>query len=135
MKRIQWDESISISIAGIDRQHQKIFELMNKLNNAMRKGKGKDLLANILNELADYTETHLREEEKYFALFGYSGASGHEKEHWYFESKVADFKNRLATDQLSVCIELLFFLSDWFRNHIQQADRKYVPLFQANGVN
>lgn len=40
MPLIQWNESLSVGVVEIDRQHRKLVELINDLNNAMRQGKG-----------------------------------------------------------------------------------------------
>ncbi len=134
MKLIEWNNHLGLNIDEIDEQHRKMFDAMNELYLAMREGKGKQFLGEALDRLTHYIEIHFRNEERYFIQYGYTEARKHREEHRYFEGKIAEFKNRAANNQLSVCIELLFFLSEWFRNHIQHIDRKYVPLFHANNL-
>ncbi len=51
MALIQWDGSFSVKVAEIDQQHQKLVSMINDLNDAMKQGKGKDVLGKIVNEL------------------------------------------------------------------------------------
>ena len=44
MAMIQWNSSLIVNIAEIDRQHQKLIQMINDLVGAMRQGKGKDIL-------------------------------------------------------------------------------------------
>ena len=64
MPLITWTDELSVSVKDLDSQHQKLFDLVNELHEAMRSGKGKEAVGSILNRLADYTKTHLFYEER-----------------------------------------------------------------------
>jgi len=55
MALMQWNDSLSVNVGMIDKQHQKLVGMINELNDAMRQGKGKDILGKTLNELVAYT--------------------------------------------------------------------------------
>src|SRR5665647_697844 len=93
MPLIQWTSILSVNVAEIDQQHQKLIALINNLNDAMRKGKGKESLAEIIDELSNYAANHFAFEEKYFDKFGYPAATSHKLEHTNFVKKVSEFKN------------------------------------------
>jgi hemerythrin len=44
MSIIQWDESFSVNVAEIDKQHQRLLEMINELYDAMRQGRGKVII-------------------------------------------------------------------------------------------
>jgi hemerythrin len=44
MALIQWNDSLSVNVVEIDKQHQKLVRMINELNDAMRQGKGKEAL-------------------------------------------------------------------------------------------
>jgi hemerythrin-like metal-binding domain len=134
MALIQWNESFSVNVGEIDGQHQKLIGMINDLNDAMRQGKGKDILGKILNGLIGYAGTHFKLEEKYFDQFGYPDTDNHKKEHSNFKQKVAAFKNDFNAGKLGLSIELIDFLSDWLRNHIMGIDKKYAPFFTEKGL-
>jgi len=134
MALIQWNDSLSVSVAEIDRQHQKLIGMINELNDAMRQGKGKDVLGKIINGLITYTGTHFKTEETYFDKFGYPDADSHKKEHSNFVRKVTEFKNGFEQSKIGLTIEIMNFLSDWLQKHIKGVDKKYAPFFNAKGL-
>lgn len=134
MALINWNSSLSVNIAEIDNQHQKLVGMINDLNEAMRQGKGKTVLGQIINGLIGYVGTHFKTEEKYFEQFGYPETDLHKKEHQEFTSKVGDFKKGFEGGQMGLSIEVMNFLSDWLQSHIKIVDKKYAPLFIEKGL-
>ena len=134
MPLIDWNEKLSVNVKEIDLQHKKLVDMINELNDAMRQGKGRDVLGKIINSLIEYAAIHFRTEEKYFVRFGYPDTEKHKQEHAAFVKKVADFKSGFEKGRLSVTLEVMRFLSDWLRNHIMKSDKKYSPLFNAKGL-
>ena len=134
MPLIQWNSSLSVNIAEIDRQHQKLVAMIKDLNDAMRQGKGKDVLGKIVNGLMIYTETHFRTEEAYFDQWGYLDANRHKKEHAEFTRKVAEFKTSFDTRHLGLSIEVMNFLSTWLQDHIKGSDMQYGPFLNEKGL-
>jgi hemerythrin len=134
MALFEWDSSYSVSVAEIDKQHQKLVAMINDLNDAMKQGKGKDILAGIIGELFTYAGNHFANEEKYFDKFAYPAAASHKLEHNNFVKKVSEFKNSFDSGQLALTIEVINFLKDWLKNHIQGTDKKYGPFFNENGL-
>jgi|SRR5208337_3408667 len=134
MAMIQWNDSLSVNVVEIDKQHQKLIGMINELNDAMRQGKGKDALGKIVNGLIVYTGTHFKTEERYFDQLGYPEADSHKKGHSDFVAKVSEFKGGFEKGKRGLSIEVMNFLSDWLRNHIQSVDRKYGPFFNEKGL-
>ena len=134
MALIQWNESLSVKVVEIDQQHQKLVSMINDLNDAMKQGKGKDVLDKIVNGVVGYTSTHFSTEEKYFARFKYPEADSHKKEHAAFVEKVLEFKDGFEKGKLTLSIEIMTFLSDWLKNHIKGSDMKYSQFFNEKGL-
>jgi hemerythrin-like metal-binding protein len=55
----------------MDNQHRQLVDLLNQLENAMAKGKGKELVGKILSELIRYTQTHFSSEELLMLKHGF----------------------------------------------------------------
>jgi hemerythrin len=134
MALIQWNDSLSVGIVEIDRQHQRLVAMINELHDAMRQGKGKDILGKIINGLVTYAGTHFKTEEKYFDQFQYPEATTHKKEHSDFTQKVAEFKGKFDTGQAVLSLEIITFLSNWLQHHINVIDKKYGPFFNQKGL-
>jgi hemerythrin len=134
MPIIVWNDTLSVQVAEIDRQHQKLVDMINGLHEAMLGGKSKDVLGTLVAELAGYATTHFGTEEAYFQKFGYPQAAAHKKEHAGFVKKVSDFQSDFAQGRLMLSMDVMNFLKDWLVNHIQGTDQKYSAFFHAQGL-
>jgi len=134
MDLITWEETMSVNVQEIDKQHQGLINLINDLNKAMRERKTKEVLDEIISSLIDYTLTHFLTEEKYFEKFEYLSASAHKKEHNDFVNRVSEFKKNFDEGKMMLSIEIMDFLKDWLTNHIKGSDKKYGPFFNEKGL-
>jgi hemerythrin len=134
MALIQWNDSLSVNVAEVDKQHQKLVQMINDLHEAMRQGKGNAVLGPLVNGLIDYTGTHFKTEERYFARFAYPETEAHKKLHADFVAKVADFQKKFAANATGLSVDVMSFLSNWLQGHIKGEDKKYTACFNANGV-
>lgn len=134
MAYLTWDEKYSVGIREIDLQHKKLVEMINGLHDAMKEGKGKDVLARVLQELVNYAASHFATEEKYMTNFNYPGYLAHKGEHEKFVKQVLDFKNDFDSGKAAMTLEVMNFLKDWLLNHISGTDKKYGPFFNEHGL-
>jgi len=125
MSVMNWDEKYSVGIMKIDDQHKKLIALVNKLYEAMREGKGKEVLISILAETLEYTKYHFETEEAMFEKFSYSLKSEHMKEHRDLKEKVDKLYLDVEKGKATITIEVFHFLKDWIVTHIMQSDQKY----------
>lgn len=135
MGTITWNDSFSVKVLAIDQQHKKLVDMINELTDAMRSGKGRDILNKIISGLILYTGTHFKTEEKYFDQFDYPEAEIHKKEHEAFVLKVLEFKKGFEKGDLNLTVEIMDFLSDWLQNHIKGSDKKYSQFFNDHGLH
>jgi len=61
---MEWTPEYSVHDAEIDREHQFLFGIVNRLHVAMLAGQGAETLGTLLAELAKYTIYHFANEEK-----------------------------------------------------------------------
>jgi hemerythrin len=134
MALINWDNSLSVGVTESDDQHKVLIQYINDLNDAMKQGKGKEAVIDVINKLANYTATHFRNEEKYFVQFNYPLTDEHKSLHASFEKKIQDFKVDVQNGKLGTSIEVLNYLVSWLKGHILVEDRKYTSLFNSKGV-
>lgn len=134
MKLIEWNDSLSVRIGEIDRQHRQLIDLINELSEAMSEGKGRATVGRILDGLLQYTETHFQTEERYFDRFAYPMANSHKKEHAAFVAKVTEFRDAHTKGRLALSIDVMNFLKDWLRNHIKGVDMEYSPFLRERGL-
>ena len=134
MTLITWTDSFSVKVAEIDTQHKKIIELINKLYDAMKVGKSKDVMVEILNNLLVYTETHFKTEEKYFDLYKYPDREAHKAKHRYFVDTVTKFKKDYDSGNTIISLEVMNFQKDWWTKHINGTDKEYTAFFNEHGL-
>ncbi|MEI6315089.1 MAG: bacteriohemerythrin, partial [Syntrophus sp. (in: bacteria)] len=77
MSAIVWDPEFSVNIKVIDEQHKKLVDTINMLYDAMSEGKGSTVLADIFNNLAEYTTVHFATEEDFMIRFSYPDYAEH----------------------------------------------------------
>jgi hemerythrin len=88
-------------------------------------------IANMIN----YTAHHFFTEEKYFAQYGYPDTEEYIKAHRAFVDKVNDFKKKFDTARIGLNTDIINFLSDWLKKHIQGTDKKYGPFLNEKGLS
>lgn len=135
MSLMSWKDDYSVKVVEIDKQHMKLIDLINELHDAMKNGKTKEALKEILNELTAYSISHFATEEKYFEQFQYPETVRHKKEHSDFVSRVVDFQNKFAEGKVLLSIQILDFLKNWLLSHIQGTDKKYTSFMNDNGIH
>ncbi|HPN37270.1 MAG TPA: bacteriohemerythrin [Melioribacteraceae bacterium] len=134
MALINWGPKYSVGISTIDAQHQKLVNIINDLNDAMRNGKSKEVLNVTLTSLIDYTKIHFKYEEDLFNKYSYPEKLSHKMIHDKLTKQVLDFYDKYQKGNATVSIELMSFLSDWLLKHINGEDKKYTEFLNKNGV-
>ena len=130
----EWDSSFSVSVQKFDDQHMKIFELLNKLHEAMKAGAATTVLNEILQSLLSYTETHFAEEESLMITNGYPAVDRQKAQHKVLLGNVLELQQRYQTGNDLISVSMLKFLYDWLVNHIKVEDKLYGQFFNSKGI-
>jgi len=125
MAFLTWKSEYSVGNELMDKQHQALIELINKLHEAMKTGKAGKEISLIVDEMVEYTKFHFGAEEKLMAEKNYVGLASQKDEHNAFIKKTVQFQNEVNSGKLAVSLEVLNFLKDWLTNHILITDMKY----------
>ncbi|WP_051445272.1 bacteriohemerythrin [Desulfocurvus vexinensis] len=132
---IQWsDAAMSVGVTEIDEQHKILVAMINDLNEAMRTGRGKDALEDMIRGLKDYAAFHFGHEEKLMASHDFPGLLAHKARHRDFVKQVVDFEKGFASGKAALTMEVMQFLKDWLVEHIQGTDRGYTKHLNDRGV-
>lgn len=129
-----WNDSLSVGIGSIDKQHKVLIDLINELYREMNSDHGQLVIGRALGKLIEYTETHFQFEEKLFAKHNYQDKNAHEDIHRKLVAQVIDFQKKFKKGDADVSLELMEFLKDWLINHIKKTDKQYAPFLQSKGV-
>lgn len=118
-----WSPAIETGLPGIDAQHKQLFDLA-----ASFRGEGDQIrVMKSLASLANYANTHLRDEEAMLEAIAYGQLEAHRREHDRFREMLRtllDEARSLSLDQIAQRIEAL--INGWFYHHILTVDAAYV---------
>jgi hemerythrin-like metal-binding protein len=135
MSLIAWNDRLSVGIASIDKEHQKLVGLLNEFYDAVQGGKGKESLASVLAALIDYTKKHFANEETLFAKTSYPEAAAHKKAHDDLTRQVLEIQQKYTQGaNATLPTETLNFLKSWLLTHIQGTDKKYTSHLVSHGI-
>ena len=135
MSTFAWSENYSVHVQQFDAQHQKLFAIINELADAMRVGKGEDVIRDVVAQLAVYTRTHFLQEEVAMRQTGYPDFAAHQEQHNKLMAEVEKQKSDLDAGRKPNIVAVLNFLGEWLVNHIQKSDKKYSDHMNAHGVS
>ena len=134
MALIDWDESYSVNVHLIDRQHQKLFEHAYGYHEAVKNGKTAGALRKLLDGLAEYATIHFGTEERYFAQYNYKETEEHKREHQILTAKITDLNSKVKVGITVEEDEVSKFLKIWLDAHIKGTDQKYIECFNKGGL-
>jgi len=133
MPKIVWDQSYSVGVVELDEHHKKLISMINELHFAMKGDRGQKVVCGIVSDMLSYARMHFEIEEKYMRQSKYLGVLQHLKEHAVFTKKAEQLEQRCQSGEFVVSVEVVWFLSDWLKTHILEADQKYVSVLQEKG--
>jgi len=132
---LKWNDSYSIDLSIIDKQHLKWIEIINKFFKLFREGKAAKKMDEIYKELIDYTEYHFGFEEKYLSDFKFENFKAHKEMHDNFIKTIKSYYDQHKQGKIDIAYQLMIFLKKWVKNHIQEQDKSYVECFKNNGLS
>ena len=127
---IKWTDDLNTGIDVIDKQHMRIVDYINDLENAHQK-QDKETIGRVLDDLVDYTLSHFAFEESLQEEAGYKYCKPHKKVHELFVRRVNEYLERFKLGD-DVTAEIHKLLSSWLINHIKRDDADYVAAVKAN---
>lgn len=136
MPAIVWnDERMSLGVDEIDAQHQKMIKMFNTLYDSFHSGDVREGLQEALVGLAEYVNTHFRDEEALMKRINYRHYDEHCLRHQELRDRVAAKLRRLKQGQEVGVLEMLNFMKDWIIEHIEVEDKKIGRAVAAKTIN
>jgi len=125
MSKIQWNDELSVGVELIDDQHKELIRIANGLMNAIRIGRDKRVVTNVIRRLREYTIFHFHSEEALMEKAHYPNRGEHEAEHGKLKRDVKQFQRELYKKKDLNPEHVLEFLKTWLLKHILSADREF----------
>ena len=121
---IEWDGSLSVGNVQIDQEHVALIGIINRLNDAIQKEHGNDIIADILSELSDYVGCHFDHEEQIMRRHHYPLYDEHLKEHADLIKGLDALVYEFESSPTTVTADTLEFLKHWLIDHVRGCDMK-----------
>jgi len=134
MALLNWSHEYSVEVDSIDKQHRKLFEMLNDLHDAMKLGKGSQTAPLILGKLVQYTREHFANEESLMVRTHYPGHAMHKAEHDKLTAEVVRMVRDFEERNVALTMSLLEFLRKWLQTHIVACDKKYTAHLRLAGI-
>lgn len=137
MPFIDWSDEQSVNVSEIDRQHQNLIAVINRLHELVVGGTSEHraVLTPILHELRAYGEYHFATEEHLMRKYDFPRRYVHIQEHQGFIFKVDEFTTGYQTQPDLLSLQVLSFLQHWLMHHIREVDRQLGEFLNAKGIS
>jgi hemerythrin-like metal-binding protein len=125
MAFIEWQDLFETGIELVDEQHQKLFDMVNRLD-ALTSGQSvaPDTIDQAFGELLGYTGRIFQAEERIMRQVLFSEAARHVLLHKDMTNQLKSLMSRVGQDGDISYTELLRFVADWAVKHIMTEDQK-----------
>lgn len=123
MTQIQWGLDCYTGLPEVDRQHQQLFALINRLSDV--KLRDPEMLEQTFAELRDYVRDHFALEEQLMAEANVDAAHyvQHRAAHAGFVARLNQLWQNYSDGSEAAADQLLEFLTNWLRHHILHTDQ------------
>ena len=125
MALIEWQDSFSVGIDKMDADHKRLFDIINRVDEAEKAGKSVQWA---LEDLRNYTEYHFKREEERMTAAAYPEIDEHKREHTAFVEWLVAVERtyNLSPDaHFHIAETVNEYLRDWWTHHILLIDMQY----------
>ena len=131
---ICWTENLSTGLGWQDEQHKELFERLDKLYEAISRGRGKEEVESTLDFLDGYVTYHFSREDGEMKTRSYPAYDSHKAEHDRFKASIASLKEDFNAGSPALSYKVKTVLTDWLLSHIIIVDRDLgLFLFEHDG--
>ncbi len=128
---MDWSKDYEIGIKVVDQQHEKLLNMINKLEGSIGKENVLKVMGDILRDLVDYVKFHFQDEEKVMKRISYPDLERHKKLHEELVDQVTEILIKIKKGEVITASELMGFLQRWLLDHIMAEDKKIGEFFFA----
>lgn len=131
-----WDAEYAVGHPDLDRQNRHFLAICRRLDNCADNSQQDSVgqFHEILNDLVVYVSDHFCEEERLLSRCAYPALSEQREAHQMFKERLTEFL-LAATVGVIDRSGLQEFLAQWWRSHIQEADKQYAEFFRQSPVD
>lgn len=120
----EWNPLMGIGFEEIDRGHRELVERLNELGLAMKRGRGQEVVRELLAFLGAHATSHFAIEERLMERSGYPDREQHRLLHEAFRSQLAEKVEAYAADPTDPgqVLAIHGWMMTWLERHEIAAD-------------
>ena len=132
MMAFKWTDDLATGNAIIDGEHQKLIKAADDLVEACSQGKGRQVINDAVEFLANYTKTHFAHEEDLQQKYKFPAYQAHRTWHQAYIKKIEEVAARLKAEGPTIAIvaEVNARISELI-THIKTMDLKLAQFIQS----
>jgi hemerythrin len=141
MPNIVWSERYSVKVKKLDKQHMRMAELVNTLNDSINSQENRNSVIEGFTELIKYTGDHFSAEEALMKEHGYPSYKKHKKEHKNLINLLRDIRRQFKKESKSfsdfdydLAKDWLVIHADWFAVHLSHSDKELGSFLHKKGI-
>ena len=134
MTLLTWSHACSVGIRAMDDQHGILMDTMNELRQAVVRGRGREEICTLLDQLIEFTRMHFWSEEQLMEQSGFPGLADHRAQHHSMLAKMLQAAHRIQYGEAVPLRPLLCALRSGYIEHIEGLDRQYGPWLNDHGI-
>jgi hemerythrin-like metal-binding protein len=120
-----WTNTLSTGNSHVDDDHRALVEKVNAVLECIAQRAENATLSVVLDDLAQFTREHFRQEEAVMQRAAYARAAEHAAEHAALLKEMEEVLAQLRTDAEIDSMALYSRLTRWVIDHIQSFDREF----------
>jgi hemerythrin-like metal-binding protein len=129
-----WDEGIGTGVESMDAEHRLQVSLVNAVDELLRQGRDKELLAKTLAQLVDFTNVHFLSEELMMRLYAYPQHDAHKLEHGRLVDQITELKRQVEAGEQQAALDTIETLHKWLTSHIKTMDQGFALWCAKNDI-
>jgi hemerythrin-like metal-binding protein len=133
MRLFHWTQEHAVFQPEFDAEHRELFRLGEELHRAVQAGEDPQATQDTMRLLIAELEAHFAHEERLMRSLRYSGYAWHKKQHDAARRQIQALAAVAGEGDTAAPLDLLRYLSSWFRDHTAVADRMMASALRNAG--
>ena len=129
-----WNESYSVFVPEMDKEHRQFLYLLKRVSRAIGKKYSLEATIEVLDDALEYANTHFTAEEKMLEDHKYPGLNEQKAQHAEFIYQMRKLSTSYHEGNPITPLATINYLSEWFIKHIQGTDKLYGLHFKSQNI-
>jgi hemerythrin len=127
-------EDLETGVKQVDAEHRLHANLINALEQILRRGDDLELAERTIAQLEDLTSAHFLSEELLMRIYAYPQLDTHRQEHGRLSDRVQEIREKITGGATSQAVEAIGALRSSLIDHVRSADQGFARWCLAGAV-